>query len=807
MLVRRVLSDPSFAVVSVITLAIGLGANMAIFTVVNAVLLRPLPVPDSDRLVTLNHAAPGLTQFPELPMSNALYFLYASESRTLDGVAMFQGRQLSFTGTEDPQRIEAAIVTASFFDVIRTPPRLGRSFTIDDERPDAPPVVILTDDLWRSRFGSDPNIVGRLVEIEGASTEIVGVLPPLLLFPEQLYRPVQLDPAQVQLGAFGMRGLARIGDGRSLGQVQAELAAMASNLVELLPDQDAAVVLANAGFTPRIRPAREMIVGDIEATLWILLGAVGFLLLIACANVANLFLARAEARHRELAIRIALGESRAHVIGTTIGESVMLALVGGLVAAPLAFAAVRLLVRFGPLELPRVREIGLDSDVLLFGLALSLVAGLLFGVLPALKASAIPASASLNEGARGASATRERHLTRRVLVVAQIALALTLLVGSGLAARSFQRLASVDAGFDPTGVLSFRLSLPERRYESDESRLLFHRRLLERLTALPGATAVAAVSDLPLGGSLSGTGASLEGQPLADGDFPPIFMTKSVSSGYFDAMGIDLVEGREFERLDADRASLVVIVSQGLARAHWPNESALGKGIRPGGPPGEGEDWFRVVGVVQDVHQQSLHDPPPELAYYPLATPASEGEIDVSLGMSYIVRAEGANLAGSARAAVRALDPSLPISDADSMETLVARARAQRAFVMVLLLIASGFAVLVGAIGLYGVVSYVVARRSREIAIRMAIGARLADIRRLVLVEAGWMALTGTALGLGAAVALTRRLQSLLFETSPLDPTVLAGVSTLLAGICLLASWLPARRAARVEPVTALRAE
>jgi predicted permease len=806
-LVRRLRSSPSFALVSVITLAVGLGGNLAIFTVVNAVLLRPLPVPDSDRLVILEHSAPGLTQLPELPMSDALYFLYATESRTLDGVTLVNDRQVSFTGPENPQRIEAAYVTASFFDVMRTPPRLGRAFTVDDERPGAPPVVMLTDGLWRERFGGDPGIVGRVVEIEGASTEIVGVLPPVILFDEQLYRVLQLDPTQTQLGSFSSTGLARIADDYSIEQVQTELATMASNLEELFPDQDAAPILANAGFTPRIRPAREMIVGAIEATLWILLGAVGFLLLIACANVANLFLARAEARHRELAIRIALGESRANVIGTTIGEGVMLALVGGLVAAPLAFAAVRILVRFGPQGLPRLREIAPDANVLLFGLAMSLVAGLLFGVLPALKAGAIPASACLNEGGRGASATRERHLTRRVLVVVQIALALTLLVGSGLAARSFQRLASVDPGFDPTGVLSLRLSLPELRYESDESRLQFHRQLLERLTALPGATAVGAVSDLPLGGSLSGTGASLEGQPLEDDGFPPIFMTKNVSSGYFDAMGIEIVEGRGFERLDADRAAPVVIVSEGLARTHWANESALGKGIRQGGPPGDGEDWFRVVGVVQDVHQQSLHDPPPELAYYPLATPAGEGEIDVSLGMSYVVRAEGANVASAARAAVRALDPRLPISDVDTMETLVVRARAQGAFLMVLLLIASGFAVLLGAIGLYGVISYVVAQRRREIAIRMAIGAQIADIRRLVLVEAGWLALAGTALGLGSAVVLTGRLQALLFETSPLDPVVIAAVSTLLAGICLLASWLPARRAARVEPVTALRAE
>ena len=809
-LLRRLLGNRGFAAVSVATLAVGIGANLAIFTVVNAVLLRPLPVPDSNRLVMLQHVAPGLSQLPSLPMSDALYFLYQDESRTLDGVAMYEDGLVSFTGPDNPARVPSARVTASFFDVVRTPPLLGRTFDPADEGTDAPPEIVLTHGLWQSRFGGAQDIVGRVVEIDGDSTEIIGVMPAGFTFPDpdtQLWQPIRPDREQAQLGNFSARGLGRIGDGQTLEQVQAELAGMATNLVDLFPDQGAAPVLANSDFTPNIKLAREEIVGDTQATLWILMGAVGFLLLIACANVANLFLVRAEARHRELAIRIALGESRAHVVGATLAESLALALVGGLAAVPLAFAATRLLVRFGPQELPRLNEISPDVNVLVFGLALSLVAGLLFGVLPALKAGLIPASASLNEGARGASATRERHFARRALVVAQIALALALLVGSGLAARSFQRLAAVDPGFDPTGVLSLRLALPERRYASDESRLQFHRQLLERLAALPGAETAAAVSHLPLGGSLNGSGHSIEGQTLERGDVPPVFMMKNVSAGYFDAMGVTLLEGREFERLDADRGASVVVVSEGLARAPWPGESALGKGLRPNAPPGEGEEWFRVVGVVEDVQQQSLHDPPPEIAYYPLAIPTGVGDIDVRLGMSFVVRSDGTELAGAARAAVRGLDPSLPISDVDTMETLMTRARAQRAFVMVLLLIASGFAVLLGAVGLYGVISYVVAQRRREIAIRMAVGAQIADIRRLVLTEAGWMALAGTALGLGAAAILTRRLQSLLFETSPLDPGVFAAVSALLAGICLIASWLPARRAARVEPVSALRAE
>ena len=809
-LLRRLATSPGFTTISVLTLAVGIGANLAIFTIVNAVLLRPLPLPDSDRLVILNHTILGLVQLDDLPMSDALYFLYANESRTLDGVALFDRGQVSFTGPDNPQRVTSATVSASFFDVVRTPPRAGRAFRVEDERRGAPPVVLLSDGLWQSRFGGDPTLVGRRVEIAGAMTEIVGVMPPRFTFPDpetQLWWPATLDAESVQLGNFGATGLARIGEGRSLDQGQAELAGMASNLVELFPEAGAAPVLANAGFTPLVRPARDFIVGDIQATLWVLLGAVGFLLLIACANVANLFLARSEARHRELAIRVALGEGRGRLVGSTLAESVLLSLAGGVVALPLASAAVRLLVHVGPQELPRLNEVAVDGTVLTFGLAVSLVAGLFFGVLPALRAGSMPASASLGEGARGASAARERHLVRRVLVVAQIALSLTLLVGSGLTIRSFQRLAAVDPGFDSTGVQTFRLSLPEGRYESGSARLGFHRQLIERLGALPGATAAAAVSSVPLSGSLSGSAHSVEDQPLADTEVPPVFMMKQISPGYFDAMGIGLVEGRDFDQLDGERGAPVVIVTRNLARTYWPGETALGKGIRRGGPPEDGQDWFRVVGVVDDVHEVTLHDAAPELVYYPLARQDGD-DLSVPLGMSFVIRADDTGLlANPVRAAVRAFDPNLPISDVNTLDTLVTRARARRAFPTVLLVIASGFAVLLGGVGLYSVISYVVAQRQREIAIRMAIGAQLTDIHRLVLTEAGWMAVIGTALGIGSALLMTGRLQTVLYETSALDFGVFLGVSTLLAGICLLASWLPARRAARIEPVTALRAE
>ncbi|MCY4121452.1 MAG: ADOP family duplicated permease, partial [Acidobacteria bacterium] len=677
---RRAAANPGLTLLSLLTLAVAVGATVAIFTVVNAVLLRPLPFPDSERLVLLRHAAPQLGPLNDLPMSDALHFLYAEQSRTLDGVVGFSDVAVGFTGPDNPQRVPAASVTASFFDVLRTPPRLGRPFTAEEDRPGAAPVVVLGDGLWRSRFGTDPGVVGRVVEIDRERVEIVGVMPPGFAFPRPetaLWRPMGLDPENVRLGFFGLNGVARMADGASLEQVRAELGAMLSNLEELLPDQPGAPAMARE-FRPLIVPFRTWVVGDIEATLWILLGAVGFLLLIACANVANLFLVRAEARHGEVAIRAALGESRGRLVASVLIESLALGVAGGLAALLLAQAMVRLLVRFGPRELPRLEEISIDANVLLFGLAVSLAAGLLFGLLPACRACALAASGHMTAGARGATSGRDRQLVRRGLVVVQIGLALTLLVGSGLAVRSFQRLAAVDPGFDPVDVLTFAVALPPRDYDTPDSRLDFYRQVIDRLRSLPGAVGAASSSALPLDGVLNSGGHRIEGRPLAEGEVPPMFAVRVVSPGYFDAMRIALVEGRVFDRLDEERDAPVVIVSRSLARAQWPGESALGKGTRMGDPPeAEGEAWPRIVGVVDDVHETALHEEPPEMAYYPLSSASFVAE--GPWPMRYVVRApNAAALAGPVREAVRELDAALPVFGVETLETRVERARGTR---------------------------------------------------------------------------------------------------------------------------------
>lgn len=810
---RRLAASPGFAGVALTMIAVGVGAAVSVFSIVNAVLLRPLPVPEPERLVTLMHDLPGLPggvgERELFRISDALYFLYADESRTLDGVAAIQESQAGFTDPEHPQRVSATRVTASFFDLMRTPPRLGRVFTAEDERAGSESVILLSDGLWRTRFAADPRVVGRIVDLDGARAEIVGVMPPGFGLPRPetgIWRPLRLSRSGM-LGAFRSLGVGRIANGSTVDEVQAELSAMLSNLVDVFPDEYAAPHLAAAGIGPVVEPVREFIVNDFRATLWVLFAAVGFLFLVACANVANLFLARCEARRGEIAMRAALGESSGRLGGSLLLEGLALGVAGGGAALLLAPLLVRVLLRVGPQRLPRLAEVTVDGPAVLFGVGLSVAAGLFLGCLPAARAFFAAARPCRSAGARAATAGRGWRRARRGLVAAQTALALTLVVGSGLAVRSFQKLTRVDPGFDPVDVLTFGVELPDRLYAAPASRLRFHDQLVTRLRALPGAAGAAAATAVPLGGAGTTytTNHGLEGRTEG---LDPVLRWKRVSAGYFGAMGIEFAEGRDFGRPDAGRQAPVAIVSRSLARAYWPGGSAIGKGLRPGGLPAQkGDGWFRIVGVVDDVHELALDGGPPPMAYYPLLV-ADAGGGDVPWRMSYVVRAANAESFTNAVArTVRDLDDRLPVADVATLETLISRARVEREFVMILLVAAAGFTLLLATAGLYGVVSSMVSQRRREIAVRMAVGAQAGDVRRLVLAEAGWMVLAGAAPGVGAAVMLTRWFQAMLFETNPLDPVVFAAVSAVLVSAGLLASWLPARRAARVDPAAALGVE
>ena len=812
---RRAAAKPGFTVVALATLAVGIGANVAIFTVVNAVVLRPLPIPDSERLVMLRHAAPGLSQLDELPTSDALHFLYAEESRTLDRVAAYRDGQASFTGPDDPQRVQAAFVTASFFEVMRTSPQLGRVFTAEDDRPGAAPVLVLADGLWRTRFGADPGVVGTIVDVDGAGVEVVGVMPPGFSFSRpaaEFWRPLALDRGAAQLGAFGMNGVARIADGATLEQVRAELGTMLSNLAELLPDQPAVPVLTSAGLAPVVDPARE--VGsrryrgdpvDPARARW---GS-------CCSSRAptspTSSSCGSEARHGE-GRRSARPSARA--AGSSSARSSSKASYsgwpGGFAALPLALLAVRLVVGFGPEALPRPGR----------GLGRRIGAGFRSRGVPSRPACC---SGSYRRGGRPRSPRREAP--RRAhggppragngsgrgggLVVVQVALALTLLVGSGLAVRSFQKLAAVDPGFDPVDALTFGLSLPQRDYEAPESRLAFHRQVVDRLRALPGVVEAAAGTTVPLGGEATGTGHAVEGRPV------------NIEQGE-GAAGLH-VEAR-FARLvrrDGHRARRGPGVRRPRRRARRPRGRRVADGgagavagrerPRQGHPPGarrRPRAWTGPASSAWSTTSTRSRCTKTRRRWCTTRCPSSPraSACPTPCATWCAPRTPPPSPTRRARRCAGSTRRSPSPTSRRWRRWLRGRARSAPSS-WSLLVIAAGLALLLGSIGLYGVVSYLVAQRRREIAIRMAVGAQVTDVRRLVLVDAGWMALLGVVLGAGAAAALTRRLQAVLFETAALDPVVFLTVSALLAAICLLASWVPARRAARIDPMTILRAE
>jgi predicted permease len=821
-ILRRLLRAPSFTLLAIGTLALAIGADVAIFSLVNTILLRPLPYPESDRLVGLFHTAPGL-ELDELPQSPGSYVRYATSTETLESVAAWSGRELTLTGDGEPERLPASAITASMFDVLRVPPQLGRVLRQEEELPGAQPVAILGHRLWERRFGSDPAIVGRTILVDGEAREVIAVMPEGFAYPTpetDIWVQMELDPARAPVGAFSMHGFGRLAPGVDLATAQAELNALLGDLSTTFPGDPAAPVLANAGFQAVLRDLRDEVVGDIAPALWILLGAVGLIFLIGCANVANLFLVRADGRRHEIAMRAALGETRGRLVSSLLIESTVLGLAGGVVGLGLAVLGIELVSKLGSETLPRLHERSVDGRVYLFTLAVSLVAGLLLGLPPVLRALPRRGAIDLAEAGTRTTGGRTHHRTLRILVGAQVALATVLLVGSGLASRSFYRLLQVDPGFRPDGLLTFYLSLPENDYPDAPRVADFHRTLAERLRELPGVAEAGGASWLPLSGFGSGTGHAIEDFPRAPEEVPPVFMVKQVTPGYFETMGTPLVAGRDFTSDEQNEARRVVIVSETLALEFWKTRDVVGKRIVPGGLQDLGETpWFTIVGVAGAVRDATLHDPPRNEVYYPLLLAATEpdasadpddpyGQSPPPRQMSFAVRAasgDPAALSDAVRAAVRELDPNLPLAHLEPMSVKMSRARARLAFSMVLLLIAAGAALLLGCVGLYGVVSYAMRQRIPEMAVRMALGARPRDIRGMVLADGLLIGAAGVAAGLAGAALLTRLMKAVLYEVSPFDPMVFAAASAFPFAVFLLSTLLPASRAAAVDPATALR--
>jgi len=799
--------SPAFAGISVLTLALGIGANTAVFTLVDGVVLRPLPYRESDRLVSVQHL--GRDGADELPTSTGLYLLYRERSRTLASLGLSQQLAVNLSGEGEPERVDGQGVTPGLFDVLGVAPAIGQGFTEEQGRPGGEPVVILSDALWRTRFGGNANVIGTTVVVDGVSRRIVGVMPRGFAYPDErarLYIPMVIIPEAAPIANFTAQGVGRLADGATAASVQAELQSFIGRLSEFYPQSGAVAFLAEVGLKAKVVSLKESVVGDLSRTLWILLGTVGFVLLIACANVANLFLVRAEGRQRELAVRRALGGGRWAVVRPFLAESLILGVAGGLAGLAVASFAVRGAAALAPANLPRMHEIGMDVRVLAFTGALSLLSALLFGVLPMLPYRRTALSGQLKEGGtRGTTGARERHRIRNGLVVAQVALALVLLVGSGLMLRSFMALRTVDPGFDAGSVLTVRLAVPQGEMAQPVQAAAFYRQLLDALAAQPGVQYAGAGSGVPLSGLGVGFGSTeVEDHPRAQDELPVMASGVRVAAGYVEALGIRVLEGRSLLPSDGATGFRAVLVSQSFARHWWPNGSALGRRVRNG----SGEEWYEIVGVTEDVHFGDLQQNAEEMIYFPaLFGPVAQPF--VARAMDIVMRVSGDPLAflPELRRQVWALNPRIPLANPRTLESVLATSMGRMSFTMVMLASASSVALLLGMVGIYGVISYVVTQRTREIGVRLALGASGATVRTMVVRQGAALALAGVFIGLLAAGALSSIMRSQLFGVGILDPLTYASVALVLAIVSIVASWVPAHRAASVHPAVALRNE
>jgi predicted permease len=795
--IRMLRKHPGFTLVAVLTLTLGIGANTAIFSVVNSVLLRPLPFTQPERLVKV------WPQKVRTSVSKAEFVEVRDHSQSFDELAAYSGWSFTLTGRDEPAKLSGARTTATFFSLLGVHAALGRTFLPEEDQPERSRVALLGYGAWENRFGGDPHIVGQSIMIDGQSHTIVGVLPRDFNFPDnqfsrdklELVTPAPLDPGDGNDFTAGyLNVMGRLKQGVTYEQAQAEVVNLARNArVKFARKPD------NYGLEASVNPLQRELIGETNQMLLVLLGAVGFVLLIACANVANLQLARTTARNREIAIRTALGAARSRVIRQLLTESVLLSLLGGALGILLAMWGITILVSLLPEEIPRLNSIGIDLRVLLFSLGLSMLTGMLFGLAPALQGSKVDLQTALKEGGR-TSTTGMGGRMRSLLIVTEVGLALMLVICAGLLVKSFWRLQQVDPGFEAEKVLSLQLSPPSTSYEGGARKRVLYRQVLERVQALPGVKAAGAIHLLPMGGSNWNPALRVEDHPLPEGTDLPSVDWRLITNGYFQAMGIRLIRGRYFTEGDNENALAVAIVNETLARRYWPNEDPVGKRIRGGF---EGKDWVPIVGVVSDVKEQGL-DLPTHLEMY---RPYAQAPFTSSMTLMVRTDADPSGLAAAIRQEVWAIDKDVPITDIQPLTQVVSKSIATRRSTMLMLGTFAAVALLLGAVGIYGVVTYSVNQRIHEIGVRMALGATSRDVLRLIVGQGMRVILTGVALGLGGAYLVTRALERLLFGVSATDPLTFAGVSVLLTVIAFLACLIPARRATHVDPMEALRYE
>ncbi|HEX8559122.1 MAG TPA: ABC transporter permease [Pyrinomonadaceae bacterium] len=797
---RTLLKSPGFTAVAVAALALGIGANTAIFSVVKAVLLNPLPYPQAERLVWVRESNPA-ADIPDEPASAPNFNDWRAQGRSFEGLAAFANSAVTLTdGDDEPERLPAVSTSANFFEVLGVAPAVGRGFMPEEEAAGRNRVAVISHGLWQRRFGASRQALGQTLTLNGAAYTVVGVAPPDFKHPvagpkpPELWLPIAFNFAQAARRSDYLNVVGRLKGGAGVEQARAELAAVAARLAQEYPT-------TNAGWTVTVAPLHERVVGNVRQSLWVLMGVVAFLLLIACANVANLLLARAASRRQEVAVRTALGAGRARIIRQFLTESLLLALAGGGLGLLLAAWGVELLVALSPGNIPRLDEVGLDARVLLFTLCVSAATGVVFGLLPALSASKGDLSGSLKEGgSRGSTAGRGASRLRSTLVVAEIAITVVLLAGAGLMVRSFLAIQSVDPGFRPERILTFDFALPAAKYKGEPEIAAFYEQFAARAAALPGVERAALVSALPLAGGADILAFVVEGRP----ELPPekvqdaAFYT--VTPDYFELMGIRHVRGERLDGRHREGAPDACVINETMARKYWPGEDPVGKRLNTGNPATN--PWVTVVGVVADTRSSALEKEPYPQVYLPALQFRQRS-------MTFVARTSGDPLAltPAVRRELSAMDKDLPLYNVRTMEQVLAASVSRRRFQMTLIGAFAGVGLLLAAVGIYGVISYSVAQRRHEIGVRMALGARGGDILRLVVGQGLGLTAAGVGVGLAAAFALTRVLSSLLYGVSAADPLTFACVALALVGVALAACLAPARRATKVDPMEALRYE
>ncbi len=811
---RKLFRTPLFTVTALVTLAVGIGANTAIFSVVNAVLLKPLPFQDPEGLIALWHEAPGL-DFPQLNQSPATYLTYRSDSELLEDIALWDNTAVQITGGEQPEQLPALLVTDGFFPLLGVQAEVGRVIGPSDDAPGAPRTAMISHDYWERSFGADPDVVGTTLSINGNPVEIIGVLPAgfrFLRFNPDVVYPPRFDPAEVIMGQFSYQAFGRLRPGVTPEQVALELDRLLPVAVERYPGPVTMTMLEQARFAALVWPLKEDLVGNVRTVLWVLLGTVAMVLLIASANVANLFLVRAEGRVRQVALQTALGADRGTVARSFLSESVVLGILGGILGTGLAVVGLGLLRGMAANQLPRLDQVGLDGTVLAFTLAISVLSGVLFGLFPLLRYGRPDLVSTLKEGGRGGQG-KERHRARNTLVVAQVALALVLLVGSGLMIRSFQALRQVDPGF--TGaeeLMTLRVYIPTTVMEDPVEVAAGHEQILRNLQAIRGVVAAGASSSVTMDGFDSNDPLWAQDIPVPEGQLPPIRRYKWILPGYFETMGNPVVAGRSLSWDDIHSRRPVVVVTENLAREMWQEPSrALGKQVSTLTLEGTPGVWREVVGVVGDIHDDGLSEDPVPTVFWPQTMTDFQGEeVYAMRSMNFVMRAGPGvlpTLLPRAQEAVWSVSASLPLADVTTQQERLDESLARTSFILVLLGIAAAVALLLGSVGIYGVISYAVSQRTREIGVRMALGAERGAVAGMMLRQGLVLAAVGIVAGGVAALGLTRLMSSLLYGVDPVDLPTFGAVGLTLAAVAAVASWLPARRAAAVDPAVTLREE